>query len=47
MGRKWVKSVPCALFGLEVVGEWKVEGVREWKCEETMEKVEGVWIGGC
>jgi len=33
------------LFGLEVVGEWKVEGVGEWKCEESVEKVEGVWIG--
>jgi len=33
------------LFGLEVVGEWKVEGV--WKCEESVEKVEGVWIGRC
>jgi len=35
------------LFGLEVVGEWKVEGVGEWKCEESVEKVEGVWIGIC
>ena len=29
------------------MGEWKVEGVGEWKCEESVEKVEGVWIGGC
>jgi len=35
------------VFGLEVVGEWKVEGVGEWKCEESVEKVEGVWIGRC
>jgi len=35
------------LFGLEVVGEWKVEGVGEWKCEESVKKVEGVWIGIC
>jgi len=21
--------------------------VREWKCEESVEKVEGVWIKGC
>jgi len=35
------------LFGLEVVGEWKVEGVGEWKCEESVEKVEDVWIGRC
>jgi len=30
------------LFGLEVVSEWKVEGVGEWKYEESMEKFEGV-----
>jgi len=24
-----------ALFGLGVVGEWKVEGVSKWKCEES------------
>jgi len=36
-----------ALFGLEVVGEWKVESVGEWKCEESMKKVEVVWIGVC
>jgi len=35
------------VFGLEVVGEWKVEGVDEWKCKESVEKVEGVWIGRC
>jgi len=35
------------VFGLEVVGEWKVEGVGEWKCEESVEKVEGVWIERC
>jgi len=27
------------VFGLEVVGEWK--------CEESVEKVEGVWIERC
>jgi len=26
---------PYALFGLEVVGEWKVEGVGERKCGES------------
>jgi len=26
------------VFGLEVVGEWKVESVGEWKCGES---------GGC
>ena len=26
------------MFGLEVVGEWKVESVGEWKCGES---------GGC
>jgi len=36
-----------ALFGLGVVGEWKVEGVSEWKCEESVEKVKGVWIEEC
>jgi len=35
------------VFGLEVVDEWKIEGVGEWKCEENMEKVGGVWIGRC
>jgi len=35
------------LFGIEVVGEWKVDGMGEWKCEESVEKVEGVWIEGC
>jgi len=35
------------LFGLEVVGEWKVEGMWEWKCEESVKKVEVVWIGVC
>jgi len=35
------------LFGLGVLGEWKVEGVSERKCEESVEKVEGVWIEGC
>jgi len=23
------------VFGLEVVDEWRVEGVGEWKCEES------------
>jgi len=36
-----------ALFGLEVVSEWKVEGVEEWKCEESVEKFESVWIWRC
>ena len=43
-------SLPHAPLGfvwIEVVGEWKVEGVGEWKCEESVEKVEGVWIGIC
>jgi len=35
------------LFGLEVVGEWKVKGVEEWKCEESMKKIEGIWIEIC
>jgi len=35
------------LFGLEGVGEWKVEGEGEWKCEESVKKVEVVWIGVC
>jgi len=35
------------LFGLEVMDEWKVEGVREWKYEESVKKVEGVWIEIC
>jgi len=35
------------LFGLEGVGEWKVEGVREWKYEENVKKVEVVWIEIC
>jgi len=29
------------------MGEWKVKDVREWKCEESVEKVEGVWIRIC
>jgi len=29
-----------ALFGLEVLGEWKVEGVGS----KSVKKVEGVWI---
>jgi len=33
------------VFGLEGVGEWKVEG--EWKCEESVKKVEVVWIRVC
>jgi len=35
------------LFGLKGVGEWKVEGVGEWKCEESVNKVEVVWIEVC
>jgi len=35
------------VFGLEGVGEWKVEGEWEWKCEESVKKVEVVWIGVC
>jgi len=37
-------------LGLEVEREWKVEGVRSEnvkKVEESVEKVEGVWIGKC
>ena len=33
-----------AMFGLEGVGEWKVEGVGVWGFEK---KVENVWIGIC
>jgi len=28
------------LFGLEGVGEWKVEGVEKWKCEDLKRKCE-------
>jgi len=43
------------VFGLEGVGEWKVEGEWEWKvegewewkCEESVKKVEVVWIVVC
>ena len=42
-----ISSMLYALFELEVVGDWKVEGVEKWKCEDSVEKFEGVWIGGC
>jgi len=35
------------VFGLEGVGEWKVESEWEWKCEESVKKIEVVWIGVC
>ena len=33
------------MFGLEGVGEWKVEGVEKWKCEDLKRKCEESW--GC
>jgi len=27
--------ISYSLFGLEGLGEWKVEGEEEWKCEES------------
>jgi len=35
------------LVGLEGEGEWKVEGVEKWKCEESVKKVEVIWIERC
>jgi len=33
------------MFRLDVLGEWKVEGEREWKCENLRRKCEESW--GC
>ena len=48
-------KITKGVFGLEGVGEWKVEGEWEWKvegewewkCEESVKKVEVVWIVVC
>jgi len=33
------------VFGLEGVGEWKVEGEWEWKCEESVRKLRLFGLG--
>ena len=47
----YAKYISCLLHlgcvWIRGCGEWKVEGEWEWKCEESVKKVEVVWIERC